>query len=551
MSPRLERVSVMFTVATLAFASPVYLHLLELPSPSAVFRLALSVQIAPTVLLTLADLGLAGLERSTVWCGRWRAALYFLALLASARQVQIWLDPDADRLGAAALPVAAVTALGLLALVTFARPALGTFFAAFAPALVLWTLSVGYGYGLSRPAPTAHGSASLTRAEAKGPPVFILLFDELDRGVLMPSGQVKTEFPNFRRLAGDSVVFTDATSNYHKTCYSVPSLLTGKLLPRLPLCRQWPAQPIGDFQGTNLLSMLAKRMEVRVYGQYLRYCYDSAFRCRGTADLQARYPYLPLLQYFVPDHVRRPLGLAGTLGYSQHTYTLPLFDHLLADIAPATAPGTVFYLHLTLPHGPYVFDEKGGVAAAPRPSRWRDRSEYVMMLRHYKRQAQFVDLLLGRFIAKLEAAGLYEKSVIVITSDHGFWSFRDFAPPEVVDGIEINSARPRVPLIIHAPQLRPGVSTTDYQHVDFKGTVLTLLGMNADSGAPSVFASHADRRKVFCDGLTWYARAADETWAPQRDEDGQPACREPDSDESTEEGATATPMLSPSLARLR
>lgn len=498
----------MFSVATLAVASPVYLTLLEHPSLSLAFRLAFYVQVVPTAVLTIADLALTRLTKSAIWWARWRAVLYFIALLGFVREVQVWSEVVPRRL------IVVAILLGLVALVILARPAIGVFLAAFAPALVLWTLYMGYTNVVFAPPSTARGVS----ADSHGPPVFILLFDELDRGVLMPSGHVEAEFSNFRRLSEDSVVFTNSTSNYWKTCYSVTSLLTGRLLPRLDFQASDCFQEIGDFRETNLFSLLARRRQVRVYGQFMRYCFDPAFRCGGTAELQVRYPYLSLLQHYLPDEIRRPAGLTAILGYADHTYTLPVFNQFLSEIEPSRAPGTVSYLHVLLPHSPYVFDETGRVHRAPPRGRWKDKSEYVTLLRNYKRQVRFLDRLLGRFIAKLEAAGLYEKSIIVVTSDHGFTSFRDFAPPEVVDGIEINNARPRVPLIVHAPQLRPGVSTTDYQHVDFKGTVLALLGMNGDPGTPSAFAPHPARPKVFCDGGVWYVRGPDGSWVPRQDE---------------------------------
>lgn len=517
-SPWLERVSVMFSVATLAVASPVYLTLLERPSLLLALRFAFYLQVVPTAVLTIADLALTRLRKSTTWCARWRAMLYFIALLAFMRQAQAWSGVVPHGL------IIVAILLGLVALAALAHRAIGVFLAAFAPALVLWTFYIGYTNVVFDSPSTARGVSAGRSHDNHGPPVFILLFDELDRGILMPFGHVEAEFPNFRRLAEDSVIFTNSTSNYWKTCYSVTSLLTGRLLPRIDLQASDCFQEIGDFRETNLLSGLARRRQVRVYGQFMRYCFDPAFRCGGTADLQVRYPHLSLLRHYLPDEIRRPAGLTAILGYADHTYTLPVFNQFLSEIEPSRAPGTVSYLHVLLPHSPYVFDETGRVHRAPPRGRWKDKSEYVMLLRNYKRQVRFLDRLLGRFIAKLEAAGLYEKSIIVVTSDHGFTSFRDFAPPEVVDGIEINNARPRVPLIVHAPQLRPGVSTTDYQHVDFKGTVLALLGMNGDPGASSAFAPHPARPKVFCDGGVWYMRGADGSWAPKHDEGERIGC---------------------------
>src|SRR5438046_1254811 len=79
-----------------------------------------------------------------------------------------------------------------------------------------------------------------------------------------------------------------------------------------------------------------------------------ALPCRGTTYIQARAPFRPLLQHYVPDDVRTVTGSEQVLGLSDHTYTLPVFEQFLRSVRGADARGTFSWVHVLLPHAPYV-----------------------------------------------------------------------------------------------------------------------------------------------------------------------------------------------------
>jgi hypothetical protein len=506
----------MFTVATLALASPVYLRLLESPGPARLLGLVVLVQLAPTLALWLVDLVLA--RRAPPPLRRvWRGALYLTAVLAVCRQAQVSL-----RLPGAPASIAEPVVMGLAfvvgaILVMASFRVLGTFLVAFALPLVAWTLYVLVTLDRGTPARTEGVTADA------GPPVFVLLFDGLDPAALMRDGRVRADWPAFRRLADRSLAFTDATANYANTCPSVATMLGGRLPPLPP--RQQPGclEAMPGLRSSNLLSDLARARRVIVYGQPLRYCFDAAFECRGTADLQARRPWLPLLQHWFPNGIRAATGIDRFIGYSEHTYTLPLFDRFLADITATSARGTVFYLHLLLPHEPYVFGETGGAHLPVYPGPWRNEHEYAEVLGAYVRQARFVDHLLGRFLARLDAQGLTDESVIALTSDHGLAPFETFAAPRFAAGIEINSSRPRVVLMLHAPGLAPTTTAGHYQHVDFR----RLLSETIRGDRASLAGASAVGERLFCSHGRWYVRRDDGTWRPRGDDRGAGVCEAP------------------------
>jgi hypothetical protein len=503
----IARLALTFSVATLAIASPVYFRLWESPGLSGLLRLFVVLQVLPATAMTLADLWL---ERRTPRLWRaWRVALVAVCLLGLARQLQISLGlPTSSR---ASAMLAAATGLGLILLAVVSSRVGERFLVAFAPVLGVWTLIVGHAF-----LPTAQRTARQA-APANPPAVFVLLFDELDRDVVMPGGRVLDELPNFRRLAESSRVFTDATANYGWTCASVASLLGGRLLAHPPAIGHGCLRRVAGLHEDNLLTDVARRLAVRLHAQYLTYCFDRAFDCRGTANVQARVPLLPLLQFYVPDDLRVPTGTDRVLGYSEHTYTRPVFERFLADVRRGDARGTLSWMHVLVPHAPYVFDAAGGNHRPDYPEYWSHRDAYRRALAAYRRQVGFVDTLLGRFLDRLDAEGLAADAVVIVTSDHGFLGLRPPDGPDVIDGFDAGARRVRVPLMIRAPGVAPGAVADGYQHVDFRRLVLGLVD---GAGLPApVVSAHA---KIFCDTGVWYVRDAAGPWRPQLGPDGRP-----------------------------
>jgi hypothetical protein len=506
-APGVARILAMFSVATLAIASPVYTRLWESPGAGGLLRLVLLVQVLPTIGLTLIDAWLLRGSRRA-W-SVWRGVLAAVCLFAVIRQAQLSLRVSALSWASTVLVSCAVAALGLLVLRS--TPAVHRFLAAFAPGLVAWTLFTGYTLL------PAFARVPRDAAPTNPPAVFVLLFDELDRDMVLTRDGVPASLPGFRRLVERSRVFADATANYDSTCASVASLLRGRLLDRVPGPGRGCLGQVDGLREDNLLVTAARQYTVRVHAQYLGYCLDAAFVCRGTAQLQARAPYLPLLQHYVPDGLRAVTGTERLLGVSQHTYARPLFDEFLADVGAPDSRRAFHWLHVLLPHGPYVFDGEGRVHPQEFDDFFADDAEYPQALAAYRRQVGFVDRLLGRFLDRLEAAGLADDSIVIVTSDHGFHSRRAFAPPQTIDGFEVNAARPRATLIVRAPGLAPGITRDDYQHVDFARLVRGLI---AGTGIPTPVAPARD--KVFCSAGTWYARDDSGRWRPQQAPDGRP-----------------------------
>ena len=119
----------------------------------------------------------------------------------------------------------------------------------------------------------------------------------------------------------------------------------------------------------------------------------------------------------------------------------------------------------------FTYDIKNKWETPPRVG-WK-----YLNLTNYDRQVAFTDYHLGKLIEKLEGLGLLDKTVIVITSDHGnglyqhrdIWTHGDFVYEEQI----------KIPLLFILPDLQESLRIENIvESVDIMPTLLALLGIN-------------------------------------------------------------------------
>ena len=111
-------------------------------------------------------------------------------------------------------------------------------------------------------------------------------------------------------------------------------------------------------------------------------------------------------------------------------------------------------MHLELPHAPYMLNPDGSLhETVPNSFEARLAGDEVALgqLRsNYLNQVQYVDLLLGQFVARLRVAGLYDPALIVVTADHGV-SWLPDAPGRTLTDANAGMILP-IPLFIKLPE---------------------------------------------------------------------------------------------------
>ena len=351
-------------------------------------------------------------------------------------------------------------------------------------------------------------SAQVTRAEnvpakqvtvGRPAPVVMLMLDELPlRSVVDADGQLDAElFPHLAALQQDTDVFLNASSNAWATTYSVPSMLTGQL-PR------GRTIPVATSHPDNAFTLLARSHELRVH-ELLGLCPESlcprpdrsGLLPRGTGGLlqDGAAAFWRIIQPGTagedPDGalfgeanaaMKQASGSAPRRLGDSELLAPPRFVDFLDDIdRPSTDGRPSFdFLHLLIPHSPWVLMPDGRHYLTPgdqlRPigltgDTWNEDGAFVPLGRQrHLLQLQYADRLVGELVRRLKANGLWDKSAVVITADHGV-AFTPGAPRR--ETTRDNRAELAwVPLFVKRPGQRDG--TTRFDNVQLVDVLPTL-----------------------------------------------------------------------------
>ena len=522
-----------FSVATWSFGLPLYSYVVAndffraMPGQN-VLVFMLAYHAAPLLVIF-------GLDRIVI--SRWRMGRVLRAyrgfifagtILVFLRAVYMDRDLPLDDV-VNSLPMAAVLILTGAALVALPaagvyiyRPATLYFLYMSTVSLILTVLFVAQVGLVSKfwtsdspsPSPIAQDSA-IDLA-----PIFIIVFDGLGGDVLLKGGRInEVLFPQFSELGEDSAVFTNATSNYIDTQISIQSMLTGAWLEDDEFVG---ATGLGS-KTVGILSVLSDAGYSIAFfsnANNLITCEErSSFICREPISSVIGNNIHLIARDFWMRFIPRVISLAVrdfALGFfpdkvntvipfpSIHQYERPMWTEFVSSVSHLDSPGKVYFVHVLLPHHPYELDRNGNrVRTVPFGEGFEDLDK---LTEDYRDQTVVTDTLLGELTERLKAEKLYRRSLVVVTSDHGPRSLglgRKYAGIKNIQNYfpdELNQIIPSVPLIIHAPNVKPQISEFEYQHIDLAPTLIDVLSLppTSRSRGVSVFASnHPKRDRVF------------------------------------------------------
>ncbi len=447
------------------------------------------------------------------------AALVFAAPLAlvAAR----WVAASAGAAPAKAFDVAAVATAAAVAVLQAVNGSLGTYFPGLALALAALAAAVAGGCRARWPPFRAFLSflapaliavplaflldarvARLNDAEPPPPPapaiparepVIVVIFDALSASALVDeSGRVNARrYPRLAALAEDSVWFTDASTVARWTVEAVPAMLTGDYPRpgRLPTFADHPR---------NLFTVLG--------GSYRVVASEVVDLCpRGLNAYPAHLPSLPrrlavlasdlglvYLHRTLPERFARRLppvdrawgGFADPGAGLAHE--IDRFHDFLNNLEAEGEP-TLYFLHVVIPHKPYLYLPSGKlfrrqVSKFLRPRQLADpgtseepRLELESRIFTYKRylfQVGLVERLIGELVDRLRQLGLYRRSTLVLTGDHGGRNEALDMPDDVFF----------VPLLIKPPGAEAGrVERRPVSTLDLLPSLLDLLGVEPET----------------------------------------------------------------------
>ena len=291
--------------------------------------------------------------------------------------------------------------------------------------------------------------AAATNVRAATPVVYLLLDEFPEIGLMNGREQIDAKrFPNFARLARTSNWYRSATTLSASTTVAVPVILTGNPPVRgaLPIAQNYP---------DNLFTLLANGYRLNVTESQTRLC-PAQFCRRAEPSAETRLSSLYSDARTVYLHLLSPPALEdelpaideswGNFGsdtgdelvelpkVNMHTFYIGRvgdFNRFLASFRAAD-PGkpSLYFLHLLMPHGPWLNlpDGKVRAVASPRaPGRshelWWSSDLALQAWQRHLLQVGYTDSLVGRLVDRLKAVGLWDRSLVIVDPDHGI-SFR-------------------------------------------------------------------------------------------------------------------------------
>lgn len=333
-------------------------------------------------------------------------------------------------------------------------------------------------------------------------PLIIVLFDELPLTSLMDEHRQidLIRYPNFASLARHAIWFRNATTVAENTVWGVPAILTGNYPEpgRLPTYDDYPR---------NLFTLLGDTYRLKVFGLPGALCPDQLCE-KPTSKVPERMAFLLSDLSIVYLHVLLPTDLAAKLPSISHKWmnfagekktntqgkgdpviNKVFIQHMLFiqhvdDIEPTDEP-VLYLLYSMIPHIPYNYYPSGKMYAVDtrfplgivHPDRWG--SDEWAVIQGYQRhllQVGLADTLLGELLDHLKAVGLYDRSLIVVASDHGA-SFYPGEPRRPLTETNFHDIMP-VPLLVKAPHQREGtISDRNVEVIDILPTIADILGI--------------------------------------------------------------------------
>jgi Sulfatase len=330
--------------------------------------------------------------------------------------------------------------------------------------------------------------AALAAGKRPRAPVVLVAFDELPLNSLLDSRERidPVRFPNFARLARGSTWFASTTTVAEGTTHAVPTILTGRY-PR-------PDElPVYTDHRQNLFTLLGGAADLHVLDDETHLCPPRL--CPGLeGSFGGRMATLAEDTGVVYLHQLLPDDLTGGIPSIANGWA-----NFLRDASPHHDPGRVppaflrslrpqrrpalWYVHFMLPHSPWNYLPSGrryAVRSAPGwgPDEvWSD--DQASVDQHWQRhmlQLAYTDRVLGRLLARLRAAGLYDRALLVATADHGV-SFRAGEKRRPLSPANLEDIA-YVPLFVKQPGQRRGrVVREPARTIDILPTLAEALGV--------------------------------------------------------------------------
>jgi len=311
----------------------------------------------------------------------------------------------------------------------------------------LQAASFGFKFSDRPPSPLIQGARTKPR-------VLWMVFDEMDQAMTFSRRHASLKLPEIDKLKDASVYASNAYPPSDSTLMSMPAMITGRFISNAKV--SGPADLIIQYAGssdsvlwssqTNIFDE-ARRNDVnsavigwyhpycRILGQSLAYCSYQEFGRMPMSEsmsqqLKTLVRTVPLASFYglldekdPEQRERRRRFMASYLGVLEQTRRVAVDPDL-----------GLILVHWPIPHPPAIFDHQ------------TNEFEFGMQS-GYLGNLALVDRTIGELRRDLESAGLWDDTIVLITSDHWFRSeihFRTKEDDEALAGLTDH----RVPFLL-------------------------------------------------------------------------------------------------------
>jgi hypothetical protein len=464
----------LLVLSSLGIAQPLFteledgrLFILLNYGPSQLVLLALLAIFGPPLLLLAIE---AVVRRFSRRAAR-RLHLCFVAGLAGIFVSQLVADASTP-------PSAVHAAVALLGGVAFAAAyakaqPIRSIVTVLAPVPLVFLCLFLFSSGVGRVALADQGESPSPPVELPNPVVMIVLDEMSGSSLQNATGQIdEARFPNFARLAEDGTWFRNATTEHAFTDFAVPAILSGR--------RSAPdSLPTAADHPRNIFALL-RGNPMTVEESFTDLCPRSLCPASGSPRDVAEVMTRTSLRQWLPPALSRKVA-------DVQLENDPAGDaaRFLASLGEADRPA-LHYLHLLLPHVPYVYLPSGkqhssratGIVGLSDHDWTRERWPVVQAQQLHLLQVMYLDRLIGAVIDRLEETGMYDRSLVVVVADHGVSfrpgnSLRDVTDENFPDILG-------VPFFVKAPDQTTGAVSDEFvRNTDALPTIVDVLGLDS------------------------------------------------------------------------
>jgi hypothetical protein len=326
-------------------------------------------------------------------------------------------------------------------------------------------------------------------------PVVMVIFDALPTTSLLDEkGEIDSRcYPTFAELARRATWYRKASAVHSLTEDAVPAILSGRYpeTGQLPILADHPQNLFTLLEGSYELNVVETltALDPTRRNRRIGLDEDPVQRFRALlSDLGILYLHSLLPQSLATGlppvaHVWAHYAKMADDNFKEAIQRRPkLFREFTASIEGAPGPA-LHFIHILLPHYPWEY-LPSGKSYYPRDDivnqsdRWGTEEWWVAMAyQQHLFQLGFADALLGELLTRLESEGLFDRSLFIVTADHGagFWPGNSQRKPGEMEHPEDVLS---VPLLVKLPfQREGGTSLANVELVDILPTIADVLGV--------------------------------------------------------------------------